>query len=69
MLGISLTASGFSGAASVLASLISRQWATGGTCPYRKSNPHVVMVQSAKDGTHLYAPGVLNEPSNRRILA
>jgi hypothetical protein len=31
MLGISLTASGFSGAASVLASLISPQWATGGT--------------------------------------
>ena len=40
----------------------------GSSCPYRKSNPHVVMVQSAKDGTHLDAPGALNEPSNRRIL-
>src|SRR5262245_61737736 len=31
MLGISVTASGFSGAANVLASPISPQWATGGT--------------------------------------
>ena len=31
MLGITMTASGFSGAANVLASLISPQWATGGT--------------------------------------
>jgi hypothetical protein len=38
-------------------------------CPYRKSNPHVVMVQSTKDGAHLYTAGVLNAPSNRRILA
>jgi hypothetical protein len=39
------------------------------SCPYRKSNPHVVMVQSTKDGAHLYTAGVLNDPSNRRILA
>ena len=31
MLGITMTASGFSGAANVLASLISPPWATGGT--------------------------------------
>jgi hypothetical protein len=31
MLGITMTASGFSGAANVLASPISPQWATGGT--------------------------------------
>jgi CubicO group peptidase (beta-lactamase class C family) len=38
-------------------------------CPYRKSNPHVLMVQPSKNGPHLDAPGALNEPSNRRILA
>jgi hypothetical protein len=38
-------------------------------CPYRKSNPYVLMVQPSKDGPHLDAPGALNEPSNRRILA
>ena len=37
-------------------------------CPYRKSNPYVLMMQSTKDGTHLDAPSALNEPSNRRIL-
>ena len=26
-------------------------------------------VQSIKDGAHLYTAGVLNDPSNRRILA
>ena len=31
MLGVTMTASGFSGAANVLASPISPQWATGGT--------------------------------------
>jgi hypothetical protein len=38
-------------------------------CPYRKSNPHVLMVQPTKDGPHFDAPGALNDPSNRRILA
>jgi hypothetical protein len=38
-------------------------------CPYRKSNPHVLMVQPTKDGPRFDAPGALNEPSNRRILA
>ena len=38
-------------------------------CPYRKSNPYVLMVQPSKNGPHLDAPGALNEPSNRRILA
>ena len=37
-------------------------------CPYRKSNPYVLMVQPSKNGPHLDAPGALNEPSNRRIL-
>ena len=38
-------------------------------CPYRKSNPYVLMVQPSKNGPPLDAPGALNEPSNRRILA
>ena len=38
-------------------------------CPYRKSNPYVLMVQPSKNGPHLDAPGALNEPSNWRILA
>jgi hypothetical protein len=38
-------------------------------CPYRKSNPHVLMMQSTKDGPRFDTPGALNEPSNRRILA
>jgi hypothetical protein len=42
---------------------------TGDPCPYRKSNPHVSMVQPSKNGPPLDAPGALNEPSNRRILA
>ncbi|MGB8823242.1 MAG: hypothetical protein WCD25_07610, partial [Pseudolabrys sp.] len=33
-------------------------------CPYRKSNPYVLMVQPSKNGPHLDAPGALNEPSN-----
>jgi hypothetical protein len=33
------------------------------TCPYRKSNPYVLMVQPSKNGPHLDAPGALNEPS------
>jgi hypothetical protein len=40
-----------------------------GTCPYRKSNPYVLMVQPAKDRPRFDAPSTLNEPSNRRILA
>ena len=39
-----------------------------GACPYRKSNPCVLMVQPSKNGPHLDAPGALNEPSNWRIL-
>ena len=38
-------------------------------CPYRKSNPYVLMMQSAKNGPPLDAPGALNDPANRRILA
>jgi len=41
----------------------------GVTCPYRKSNPYVLMVQPSKNGPHLDAPGALNKPSNGRILA
>jgi len=36
--------------------------------PTAKSNPHVLMVQSTKDRPRVDTPGVLNEPSNRRIL-
>jgi hypothetical protein len=35
-------------------------------CPYRKSNPHVLMVQSTKDRPRFDTPGALNEPSNRK---
>ena len=38
-------------------------------CPYRKSNPHVLMVQPTKDRPHFDASSALNEPSNWRILA
>jgi hypothetical protein len=38
-------------------------------CPYRKSNPYVLMVQSTKDTPHLDSPSVLNDPSNGRIFA
>jgi hypothetical protein len=34
-----------------------------------KSNPYVLMVQSAKDRPHFDAPSALNDSSNRRILA
>jgi hypothetical protein len=44
-------------------------FATRRTCPYRKSNPYVLMVQPSKNGPPLDAPGALNKPSNRRILA
>jgi hypothetical protein len=43
-------------------------FASWDACPYRKSNPYVLMVQPSKNGRHLDAPGALNEPSNRRIL-
>ena len=39
------------------------------TCPYRKSNPHVLMVQSTKHGSHFDSPDALNVPPNGRILA
>ena len=38
-------------------------------CPYRKSNPHVLMVQSTKHRPHFDAPGALDVPPNGRILA
>ena len=38
-------------------------------CPYRKSNPHVLMMQPTKDRPRFDTPGELNDPSNRRILA
>jgi hypothetical protein len=39
------------------------------SCPYRKSNPHVLMVQSTKYRPHFDAPGALDVPPNGRILA
>jgi putative ABC transport system substrate-binding protein len=38
-------------------------------CPYRKSNPHVLMVQSTKHKPHFDAPGALDVPPNGRIFA
>ena len=38
-------------------------------CPYRKSNPHVLMVKSTKHRPHFDAPGALDVPPNGRILA
>ncbi len=38
-------------------------------CPYRKSNPHVLMVQSTKHRPHFDAPGTLDVPPNGCILA
>ncbi|MEJ2378752.1 MAG: hypothetical protein P8Y71_26350 [Pseudolabrys sp.] len=37
-------------------------------CPYRKSNPHVLMVESTEDRSQLDTPVALNGPSIRRIL-
>jgi hypothetical protein len=39
------------------------------TCPYRKSNPYVLMMQPTKDGPPFDTPSELNDPSNRCILA
>ena len=38
-------------------------------CPYRKSHPDVLMVQSSEHRPHLDAPPTLNRPPIRRILA
>ena len=38
-------------------------------CPYRKLNPHVLMMQPTKDGPRFDTPSELNDPSNRCILA
>jgi hypothetical protein len=38
-------------------------------CPYRKSNPEVLMVQSAENGPRLNIPKSLNSTPNRCILA
>jgi hypothetical protein len=38
-------------------------------CPYRKSNPDVLMVQSAQDRQAENAASRLNTARNRRILA
>jgi hypothetical protein len=38
------------------------------SCPYRKSNPDVLMMQSTKDRPRFDTPGAPNGPSNRRIL-
>ena len=35
--------------------------------PLRKSNPHVLMVQSTKHRSHFDAPGALNVPANGRV--
>ena len=39
------------------------------SCPYRKSHPDVLMVQSSEHRPHLDAPPTLNRPPIRRILA
>jgi hypothetical protein len=37
-------------------------------CPYRKSNPSILMMESAQDGERFDASGSLNRARNRRIL-
>ena len=37
-------------------------------CPYRKSNPDVLMMQSAEDRQSLNEPGGLDSPSARRVF-
>jgi hypothetical protein len=39
------------------------------SCPCRKLNPYVLMVQSSKHGSAFDAPDALNDPSNGRVLA
>jgi hypothetical protein len=41
----------------------------GTSCPYRKSNPDVLMVQSSQERLGDDAANCLNRPRNRRILA
>jgi hypothetical protein len=41
----------------------------GERCPYRKSNPDVLMVQSSHERLGDDAASRLNGPRNRRILA
>jgi hypothetical protein len=48
MLGITMTASGFSGAANVLASPISPQWATGGTARRGASRSYALGSNGAR---------------------
>jgi phosphoribosyl 1,2-cyclic phosphodiesterase len=38
------------------------------SCPYRKSAPHVLMVESTKHRPHFDTPLALNGPSNGRML-
>ena len=37
-------------------------------CPYRKSNPRVLVVQAAENGPRLNEADGLNKPLDRRIL-
>jgi hypothetical protein len=39
-----------------------------GSCPCRKSDPDVLVMQSTKNELCLYGPGGLNEPMDRCIL-
>jgi hypothetical protein len=39
-----------------------------GTCPYRKSNPDVLMVQPSEEWVGNDAADGLDRPRNRRIL-
>ena len=41
---------------------------TQGGCAYRKSNPHILVMQSTQDGTAEYATNDLDSARDRRIL-
>ena len=67
MLGITMTASGFSGAANVLASLISPPWATGGTAR-RVGRELRARLEWGADGTLPIKPRAMYERTYQRIL-
>ena len=53
----------------VAQSTVAKYMARKGDCPYRKSNPNVLMMQSAQDRQAENAANGLNTARNRRILA
>ena len=54
--------------ATPVVTFINARRADTGTCPYRKSNPHVLTVESTKHRPSFDTPVALNGPSTGRIL-